>query len=37
MVQDVQQSQYMLLIAAIELRVTNIIDDHVTNFYSAAL
>jgi len=37
MVQDAQQSQHMALIAAIELRVANIIDNHVTNFFAAVL
>jgi len=37
MVQDAQQSQHMALIAAIELRVANIIDNHVTNFFASVL
>ena len=32
---DVQQNQNMSLILAIELRLANIIDNHVTNFFAA--
>jgi hypothetical protein len=37
MVKDVKQSQHMFLITAIELRLSNIIDNHVTNFFAAML
>jgi hypothetical protein len=35
MMKDVQQNQNMSLILAIELRLANIIDNHVTNFFAA--
>ena len=37
MVKDVQQSQHMFFITAVELRLSNIIDNHVTNFLAAML
>ena len=37
MVKDVKQSQHMFLSPAIELCVSNIIDNHVTNFFAAML
>jgi hypothetical protein len=37
MVQDVQQSHYMFLLAAIEFSFTNIVDDHVPDFFAAML
>ena len=37
MMKDVQQSQNMSLMPAIELRLANIIDNHVTNFFTAML
>ena len=37
MVKDVQQSQHMFLITTVELRLANIIDNHVTNFLAAML
>jgi hypothetical protein len=35
MVKDVQQSQYMFLVTTTELRLANIIDNHVTDFFAA--
>ncbi len=37
MVKDVQQSQHMFFISTIQLRLSNIFDNHVTNFFAAML